>query len=132
MKILNKDLGKVNKFLDEVTFKKGRESLGRTKLKEKLLEPLEAFEKDQVATIDEFDGWTDRDKGYLTTNNKELNKAMDELGKTEIEVTYNSPFRKDFAEALRNYEDDEGVLTGTNADAYALLYEKLVENKEEK
>ena len=64
-----------------------------------------------------------------------MNEAINELLTQEIEITYNSPFRKDFVEALENYDED---LSGNNADMYAVLYETLVEelegtqNKEEK
>ena len=129
MKIQNKDIQPLIKFIDGINLK-GRKSLGRTKLKEKLTNKNEALVKDQTAIIDEFDGWTDREKGQFTTTNKEMNEAINELLTQEIEITYNSPFRKDFVEALENYDE---VLSGNDADMYAVLYEQLVEeNKEEK
>ena len=126
MKIQNKDIQPLIKFIDGINLK-GRKSLGRTKLKEKLTNKNEALVKDQTAIIDEFDGWTDREKGQFTTTNKEMNEAINELLTQEIEITYNSPFRKDFVEALENYDED---LSGNNADMYAVLYEQLVEEKE--
>ena len=129
MKIQNRHVEPIIKFIDGINLK-GRKSLGRTKLKEKLTNKNEALVKDQTAIIDEFDGWTDREKGQFTTTNKEMNEAINELLTQEIEITYNSPFRKDFVEALENYDE---VLSGNNADMYAVLYEQLVEeNKEEK
>ena len=129
MKIQNRHVEPIIKFIDGINLK-GRKSLGRTKLKEKLTNKNEALVKDQTAIIDEFDGWTDREKGQFTTTNKEMNEAINELLTQEIEITYNSPFRKDFVEALENYDED---LSGNNADMYAVLYEQLVEeNKEEK
>ena len=129
MKIQNRHVEPIIKFIDGINLK-GRKSLGRTKLKEKLTNKNEALVKDQTAIIDEFDGWTDREKGQFTTTNKEMNEAINELLTQEIEITYNSPFRKDFVEALENYDED---LSGNDADMYAVLYEQLVEeNKEEK
>ena len=59
MKIQNRHVGPIIKFIDGINLK-GRKSLGRTKLKEKLTNKNEALVKDQTAIIDEFDGWTDR------------------------------------------------------------------------
>ena|SRR5690625_2907675 len=129
MRIQNRHVEPIIKFIDGINLK-GRKSLGRTKLKEKLTDKNEVLIKDQTAIINEFDGWTDREKGQFTTTNKEMNEAINELLTQEIEITYNSPFRKDFVEALENYDED---LSGNDADMYAVLYEQLVEeNKEEK
>src|SRR5699024_8093542 len=126
MKLQNKDIQPLITFLDTIKVG-GRKSLGRTKLKEKLTKQMEVYGNDQTAVIDEFDGWTDKETGHFTTENKELNKALNDLVLEEIEITYNSPFKKDFIELLENYEEE---IDGTNADAYAKLYEKLVEEKE--
>ena len=126
MKLQNKDIQPLITFLDTMKVG-GRKSLGRTKLKEKLTEQNEQYGKDQSAVIDEFDGWTDKETGHFTTENKELNKALNDLALEEIEITYNSPFKKDFVELLENYEEE---LDGANADAYAKLYEKLVEEND--
>ena len=126
MKIQNRHVEPIIKFIDGINLK-GRKSLGRTKLKEKLTDKNEVLIKDQTTIIDEFDGWTDREKGQFTTTNKEMNEAINELLTQEIEITYNSPFRKDFVDALENYDED---LSGNNADMYAVLYEQLVEEKE--
>ena len=129
MRIQNRHVEPIIKFIDGINLK-GRKSLGRTKLKEKLTDKNEVLIKDQTAIINEFDGWTDREKGQFTTTNKEMNEAINELLTQEIEITYNSPFRKDFVDALENYDED---LSGNDADMYAVLYEQLVEeNKEEK
>ena len=129
MKIQNRHVEPIIKFIDGINLK-GRQSLGRTKLKEKLTDKNEVLIKDQTTIIDEFDGWTDREKGQFTTTNKEMNEAINELLTQEIEITYNSPFGKDFVDALENYDGD---LSGNDADMYAVLYEQLVEeNKEEK
>ena len=129
MKIKNGHVEPIIKFIDGINLK-GRKSLGRTKLKEKLTDKKEVLIKDQTTIIDEFDGWTDREKGQFTTTNKEMNEAINELLTQEIEIAYNSPFRKDFVEALENYDED---LSGNDADMYAVLYEQLVEeNKGEK
>ena len=129
MRIQNRHVEPIIKFIDGINLK-GRKSLGRTKLKEKLTDKNEVLIKDQTAIINEFDGWTDREKGQFTTTNKEMNEAINELLTQEIEITYNSPFGKDFVDALENYDGD---LSGNDADMYAVLYEQLVEeNKEEK
>lgn len=126
MKLQNKDIQPIITFLDKIKVG-GRKSLGRTKLKEKLTEQREQYSKDQVTIIDEFDGWTNKDEGYFTKENPEMNQALNDLLIEEFELTYNSPFKKDFIELLENYEEE---IDGTNADAYAILYEKLVEENE--
>src|SRR5699024_8444088 len=123
MKLQNKDIQPIITFLDTIKVG-GRKSLGRTKLKEKLTEQREHYSKDQVTIIDEFNGWTNKDEGYITKENPEMNQALNDLLIEEFELTYNSPFKKDFIELLENYEEE---IDGTNADAYAKLYEKLVE-----
>ena len=126
MKIQNKDIQPLITFLDTIKVG-GRKSLGRTKLKEKLTKQMEVYGNDQTAVIDEFDGWVDKEKGQFTTENKELNEALSDLALEEVEITYNTPFKKDFVELLENYEEE---LQGKNADAYAILYEKLVEEND--
>ena len=126
MKLINKDIQLIVKFLDTIKVG-GRKSLGRTKLKEKLTKQMEVYGNDQTAVIDEFDGWADKEKGQFTTENKELNEALSDLALEEVEITYNTPFKKDFVELLENYEEE---LDGANADAYAKLYEKLVEEND--
>ena len=126
MKIKNGQISTIINFLDGMKLK-GRQSLGRTKLKEKLTKQMEVYGNDQTAVIDEFDGWVDKEKGQFTTENKELNEALSDLALEEVEITYNTPFKKDFVELLENYDED---LSGNNADMYAVLYEQLVEEKE--
>ena len=126
MKLQNKDIQPLITFLDTIKVG-GRKSLGRTKLKEKLTKQMEVYGNDQTVVIDEFDGWVDKEKGQFTTENKELNEALSDLALEEVEITYNSPFKKDFVELLENYEEE---LQGKNADAYAILYEKLVEEND--
>lgn len=127
MKIQNKLISPTINFLDIINLK-GRASLGRTKLKEKLSKQNESVTQDQVAIIDEFDGWADKDKGQFVNTNKEMNEAINELLNQEVEITYNSPFRKDFVAVLEKYDDD---LSGAHADVYALLFEQLVEPSKE-
>jgi hypothetical protein len=125
MKIKNGQISTIINFLDGMKLK-GRQSLGRTKLKEKLTEKNEEVTADQVEIIDEFEGWSDKEKGQFVNTNKEMNEAINTLLLQESEVEYNSPFKKDFAEVLENYDGD---LSGTDADMYAVLYEQLVEEK---
>lgn len=130
MKIQNKLINPTINFLDTISLK-GRASLGRTKLKEVLSKQNEVVTQDQVAIIDEYDGWTDKEKGQFNTTDKEMNEAISELLTQEAEITYNSPFRKDFVKALESYDGD---LSGADADVYASLFEQLIEeeNGEEK
>lgn len=127
MKIQNGQINTVINFLNTMTLK-GRQSLGRTKLKEKLTEKNEVFGKDQQVIIDEYDAWTDKEKLQYKLPNDEAKETMKDLLEQEVEITYNSPFRKDFVKALEDYD---GELEGQHADAYALLYEKLIEEKGE-
>lgn len=126
MKIKNGQISTIINFLNGMKLK-GRQSLGRTKLKEKLAGKNELFAKDQQAIIDEYDAWTDKENLQYKLPDEEARETMKDLLEQEVEITYNSPFRKDFVKALEDYEGD---LEGINADAYALLYEKLIEEKE--
>lgn len=126
MKLLNGQINPIIQFLDGLNLK-GRESLGRTKLKEKLMAKNEEVTSDEVEIIDEFEGWSDKEKGQFVNTKPEMNKAINELRMQETEVEYDSPFRKNFAEALENYDGD---LSGTDADIYAVLYEQLITEKE--
>ena len=126
MKIKNGLISTIINFLDGMKLK-GRQSLGRTKLKEKLSVKNELFGKDQQAIIDEYDAWTDKENLQYKLSNEEARDAMKDLLEQEAEITYNSPFRKNFVKALEDYEGD---LEGINADAYALLYKELIEEKE--
>src|SRR5690625_5283776 len=127
MKIKNGQISTIINFLDGMKLK-GRQSLGRTKLKEKLAEKNEEVTADQIEIIDEFEGWSDKKKGQFVKTNKEMNEAINTLLLQESEVEYNSPFKKDFAEVLENYDGD---LSGNDADMYAVLYEQLVEENKE-
>lgn len=126
MIIKNAQIGTIINFLDTMSLK-GRQSLGRTKLKEKLSVKNELFGKDQQEIIDEYEAWIDKERLQYKLPNDEAQETMKDLLEQEVEITYNSPFRKDFVKALEEYEGD---LEGHHADAYALLYEKLIEEKE--
>lgn len=126
MKIKNGQIITIINFLDDMKLK-GRQSLGRTKLKEKLSVKNELFAKDQQEIIDEYEAWTDKENLQYKLPDEEARDTMKDLLEQEVEITYNSPFRKDFVKALEDYEGD---LEGINADAYALLYEELIEEKE--
>ena len=127
MKILNGQINSIIQFIDTLNLK-GRESLGRTKLKEKLTAKNEEVTADQIDIIDEFDEWSDKEKGQFVNTNTEMNEAINALLLQESEIEYNSPFKKDFAEALKNYD---GELSGADADIYAVLYEQLITEKED-
>lgn len=122
MIIKNKDLFKVVTFLDTMTLT-GRGSLGRTKIKEVISEKQSVVARDESSIIDEYDGWTDKDNGHYSSKIPEMNKAISDLLESEITIEYSTPFEADFVEDLKVYD---GVLTGDDADAYAILYDKLI------
>ena len=113
-------------FLNEMKLK-GKASIGRTNLIQTLSEKSEELVRNQTVIIEEFDAWTDKEKGTYKNDNKELNEAMQELLVQDIEIEFKSPFKKDLAEALENYD---GELSGVNAEVYAKLYENLIKENE--
>lgn len=102
-------------------------SLGRTKLIEAFRTHLKEFGEDQVNIIDEFEAWKNKEEGTYKNDIPELNSAMATLQNDDVEIEFKSPFKKDFIEALENYD---GELSGANAEAYAKLYENLVVENE--
>ena len=127
MKIKNIYVKPVLEFLDTLNLS-GLSSIGRTKLKEKLMEHNYELVKDQNTIIDEYEGWIDKEKGEFTTQNPELLSAINQLFNEEVEIAYDSPFKQDFVQALK---EDKTKWSGVDADAYALLYEELIEATEE-
>lgn len=127
MKLKNGELMPTIKFLDGMKLK-GKSSLGRTKFKEEIGKKIDELTKDQKAIIDEFDGWTDKEKGLYTQKDAELNGTMDDLLNSEITVDFDSPFKVDFAAALESYDEE---LSGADAEVYAVLYKNLggIENE---
>lgn len=125
MKIEKRYIVPIVEFIDKLNLK-GRASLGRTKLKNLLLEEQETITSDQSEAISEYDGWTDKETGKYKTDIPDLNKALQDLLTQEAEFDFDSPFKKDFKEALEEYTEE---LSGLDADIYALLYEKLEEEK---
>lgn len=126
MIIKNGEINTVINFLDRMKLS-GRQSLGRTKLKEKLLERNEVFGKDQQEIIDEYKAWTDKEKLQYQLTDEEGKQSMADLINQETELVYDSPFKKDFTKALEDYDVD---LEGSDADVYALLYEELTKENE--
>ena len=126
MQVKNGELKIYMDFLDDMVLK-GKSSLGRTKLKGCFAEKLEEYGKDQVAIIDEYDAWKDKKEGTYESTNKELVEAMKVLALDGVEVEFKSPFKKDLAEALENYDEE---LSGADAEIYANLYENLTKENE--
>lgn len=127
MIIKNDNVLKVLNFLDDVELK-GRASLGRTKLREVLLKLQEEIGNDQRNIIDEFNGWTDESAGKYDTSNFEMTEAIVDLFMKKSEIKYSSPFSEDFKTAIEKYDKP---LNSSNAEAYAVLYEELIMEKEE-
>lgn len=113
-------------FLHEMKLK-GKASIGRSKLIDVFEKPLKEYSKDQITIIDEYDGWKDKEEGIYDNANKELKQTMNTLMNDETEIKFNSPFKKDLAEALENYDEE---LSGVNAEIYANLYEDLIKENE--
>lgn len=126
MQIKNGELNAYLDFLDKLKLK-GKASIGRTNLIKAIAKHLERLGENQTVIIEEFDAWTDKEKGTYKNDNKELNEAMQELLVQDIEIEFNSPFKKNLAEALGNYDEE---LSGQDALVYANLYENLVEENE--
>lgn len=126
MQIKNVELSTYVDFLDKLKLKP-KASIGRTNLIQAIAKHLETLGENQTTIIEEFDAWTDKEKGTYKNDNSELNEAMQELLVQDIEIEFNSPFKKDLAEALGNYDEE---LSGQDALVYANLYENLVEENE--
>ena len=126
MQIKNGELNVYIEFLSEMKLP-NKASLGRTKLIEVFRTHLKEFGEDQINIIDEFDAWKDKEEGTYKNDNSELNEAMHELLVQDIEIEFNSPFKKDLAKALGNYDEE---LSGVNAEVYANLYENLTKENE--
>lgn len=114
-------------FLDDMNLK-GRASLARTKLIELLSEANNTFGEDQKVIIEEYDGWTDKEKGQFKADNSEMNKVLNELANQEIKISFVSPFKNDFVKSIKEYNDS---ISGQSAEAYAELYKRLVVKNEE-
>lgn len=126
MQVKNGEILVYVNFLNEMKLK-GKASIGRTNLIQALSEKSEELVKNQTVIIDEFDGWTDKDKGTFKQDNEELNSAMNDLLVQEVKVDFESPFKANLLESLEDYDEE---LSGANAEVYANLYENLVEENE--
>ena len=89
MKIKNGQISTIINFLDGMKLK-GRQSLGRTKLKEKLTEKNELFAKDQQEIIDEYDAWMDKEKLQYKLPDEEARETMNDLLKDRKSTRLNS------------------------------------------
>lgn len=125
MKIKNIELSTYVGFLDKLKLK-GKASIGRTNLIKIIAKHLKVLGENQTIIIEEFDAWIDKEEGRYHNDNSELNEAMHELLIQDIEIEYNSPFKKDLAEALESYDEE---LSGQDALVYANLYENLLEEE---
>lgn len=126
MQVKNGELNVYIEFLDEMTLP-NKASLGRTKLKETLVDQLKEFTNDQTAVIDEYNAWKDKEKGTYHNDIPKLNDAMEVLLNDNVKIEFKSPFKKDLTTALEDYDEE---LSGADAEVYAKLYENLVEENE--
>ncbi|MER2174933.1 MAG: hypothetical protein ABS911_09660 [Carnobacterium sp.] len=118
MKIKNSELNSVITFLNGIKLI-GEASIGRTKLKDGLSFLNEAYGKNQMITIDEFDEWADESKTSFKTTNDKLMKAINKLNNKEVTINIDDVlFIDELKKALQDYK---GELEGENADAYAML-----------
>lgn len=120
------ELVNVISFLDKLSLK-GRASIGRTKVKQALMGVMDGYTQDQTEIIDEFDAWTDKEKGQYEIKDESLKQSLDDLGLTAVKVTLDTPFLDDLKIALEGYDQD---LSGQDADSYATLYAFLEEDLE--
>lgn len=132
IKAKNSQLNGMILFLNEMKVK-GKASLGRTKLKEKLAKKLDVFAKDEAAIVEEFGEYTDKNHTRFEWGDgqaKDGQEAMEELGEKEVEVNLQdyAKWATPLKEKLLNYDEE---LSGTKADGWAVLVENLEEDKEE-
>lgn len=129
MKIKNSELNSVITFLNGIKLI-GEASIGRTKLKDGLSFLNEAYGKDQMITVDEFDEWADESKTSFKTTNDKLMKAINKLNNKEVTINIDDVlFIDELKKALQDYK---GELEGKNADAYAMLVIELKKNENKK
>ena len=126
MQVKNGEILVYINFLNEMKLK-GKASIGRTNLIQALSKKSEELVKNQTVIIDEFDGWTDKDKGTFKQDNEELNSAMNDLLVQEVKVDFESPFKANLLESLEDYDQE---LSGQDAAVYAKLYEFLIKEND--
>ena len=126
MQVKNGEILVYINFLNEMKLK-GKASIGRTNLIQALSEKSEELVRNQTVIIEEFDAWTDKEKGTFKQDNEELNSAMNDLLTQEVKVNFESPFKADLLESLEDYDEE---LSGQSALIYAKLYEFLIKENE--
>ena len=126
MQVKNGEILVYINFLNEMKLK-GKASIGRTNLIQALSEKSEELVRNQTVIIEEFDAWTDKEKGTFKQDNEELNSAMNDLLTQEVKVNFESPFKADLLESLEDYDEE---LSGQSALIYAKLYELLIKENE--
>lgn len=126
MRVKNIEVLSIIEFLHGMKLS-GKASIGRTNLIKVLQEKQEEYGNDQITIIDEFDTWTDKEKGTFNNENVEQNEALTTLGLANVKIKFKSPFEKDLALAIENYNEE---VSGTQAEAFALLYEEFVKEND--
>lgn len=132
IKAKNNQLNGMIQFLNDMKVK-GKASLGRTKLKEKLAKKLEIFAKDEAAIVEEFGEYTDKNLSRFEWNDgqaKDGQEALEELGEQAVEVNLQdyTKWATPLKEKILNFDEE---ISGVKADGWAVLIENLEEDKEE-
>lgn len=129
MQVKKGELSVYKQYLEELKIEdKPKASVGRTVLKDKFVEQLQAYGETQVTLIDEYEGWKNKEEGKYDTENKELTSALDELANEETTVDVQVALKKDLIDWFENYE---GELSGQNAELFGRLYLALKEKENE-
>lgn len=128
MEIRNDYTPHVLDLLDDMSLN-GRSSLGRSAIKKAITERSEEYALNQIEIIDEYGAWIKKDEGKYNMANPELQQALIDLNLQNVKVEVNTPFLDDLITGLENYDGED--LKGLKADAFAVLYEGLLEEKEE-
>lgn len=120
-------------FLNDINLK-GQASLGRTKLKEKLIKKHTTYGEDERAVIVEFADWTNEEEGTYEWKEGKAEEGKDtlkELKEKEVEVDLfdYAKWSKVLKDKILDYD---GELSGIKADAWAVLVEQFDTTEEEK
>lgn len=128
----NKQLNGWITFLTDMSVK-GKASLGRTKLKKKLVKKLETYAEDESDVIDVYADWISKDEGryeWKEGKDDEGKDCLKALREKEIEVDlfdyaeYTSALKK----AILDFDQE---LTGIKADAWEEMVEAFEEVESE-
>ena len=117
-----KELSAMIQFLNDLNVK-GKASLGRSKLKEKLAKKLDVYAKDEAAIVEEFGEYTDKNQTRFEWNEgqaSEGKEALQELEGKEVEVNLldYAKWATPLKEKILNFDEE---ISGVKADGWAVL-----------